>query len=153
MPIYTLYKEQKIPSNIDKVWQFIASPENLKIITPKSMDFQIRSNIPKEIYPGLIIKYYVKPLLGIKMTWVTEITQVIEKKYFVDIQHLGPYKFWHHQHHLKKIDGGVLMQDIVNYIPPLGIIGSIANAFVIKSKLDSIFKYRKQIIEEIFGKY
>jgi|DewCreStandDraft_4_1066084.scaffolds.fasta_scaffold00209_69 ligand-binding SRPBCC domain-containing protein len=154
MPIYTLKTRQEIPADIEEVWRFISSPENLKVITPENMGFEIiSSSLPKEIYPGMIIKYNVRPLLGIKMTWVTEITQVIEKKYFVDIQHLGPYKFWHHQHHLEKIDGGVLMEDIVNYIPPFRILGAFANVIVISRKLKEIFEYRKQKIEEIFGKF
>lgn len=37
-----------------------------------------------------IIAYRVKPLLGIPMTWVTEITHVREKQFFVDEQRIGP---------------------------------------------------------------
>lgn len=70
----------------------------------------------------------------------------------MDEQRVGPYKLWHHQHHLKEIEGGVLMTDIVNYQPPFGIIGDISNKLIINNKLNDIFSYRKKKVEEMFGK-
>jgi len=101
----------------------------------------------------MIISYKVSPFLGIKMTWVTEITQVSELKYFVDEQRVGPYKMWHHQHFIEPVEGGVLMTDIVDYQPPLGFLGAIANQLVIKSQLNEIFSYRTRQLEAYFGRY
>ena len=42
-----------------------------------------------KVYPGMIIIHEVVPLLGIKMKWMTEITQCMEKKRFVDEQRVG----------------------------------------------------------------
>jgi len=42
------------------------------------MGFDITSKLlAPRMYPGMIVSYKVSPVLGIKMTWVTEITQVI----------------------------------------------------------------------------
>lgn len=103
------------------------------------------------MYPGMIISYKVKPLFGIKVTWVTEITQVSDKKYFIDEQRIGPYALWHHEHFIEKIEGGVLMKDIVSYKPPFGFLGTIANAILIKKQLKTIFNYRFRAIEKEFG--
>lgn len=152
MGFYQFKKQQIIPATIDVVWDFISSPMNLKKITPTGMGFEITSENPdKKIYPGMIISYMVKPVLGIKTTWVTEITHVETKKYFVDEQRVGPYAMWHHQHLIEPIENGVLMTDIISYRPPFGILGSIANAFFIKSKLDEIFNYRTKVLEHIFA--
>jgi len=152
MELYTLESIQKIPASKEKVWEFISSPGNLKKITPVYMGFDITlKNLPEKIYPGMIISYKVSPLFGIKMTWVTEISQVKELEYFVDEQRIGPYKFWHHQHHLDPIEGGVIMRDVVNYALPLGFLGGIANALFIRQKLKEIFDFRRKKIEEIFG--
>jgi len=152
MPHYTLETFQKLPVNIITVWNFISSPQNLKLITPEHMGFEVTTkNLPDKMYPGMIISYIVKPLFGIKLKWVTEITHVKEPEYFVDEQRIGPYKFWHHQHRLSPISGGVLMTDIVNYKPPLGFIGGTANSFIISKQLNDIFEYRKKRLEEIFG--
>jgi len=153
MGFYQLHKTQKIPASIDNVWEFISSPANLKKITPDYMGFNITSKMLEEkMYPGMIISYKVSPVMGIKMTWVTEITHVKEKEYFVDEQRIGPYSMWHHEHKIEAIEGGVLMTDIVSYKPPLGFLGSIANAALIKKQLKEIFDYRTKAMEKMFGK-
>lgn len=153
MGFYQLYKTQKIPATIDKVWDFISSPANLKKITPAYMGFNITSKILSEkMYPGMIISYKVSPVLGIKMTWVTEITQVKENEYFVDEQRVGPYSMWHHEHKIEAIEDGVLMTDIVSYKPPFGFLGSLANSFIIKKQLKEIFEFRTVAMEEMFGR-
>jgi ligand-binding SRPBCC domain-containing protein len=154
MPFYQLVKTQKLPSTIDEIWNFISSPANLKEITPEHMGFNITSNTGEgKMYPGMIITYKVSPLLGIKLDWMTEITQVEEHKYFVDEQRIGPYAMWHHQHKIDPIEGGVLMTDIITYQPPLGFLGAIANSLFIKSQLKQIFDYRKIALEKRYGKY
>ena len=78
-----IIRKQILKKDIKEIWDFMSSPSNLENITPKSMDFQILSkNTDQKMYPGMIIKYKVTPLLYIPMTWVTEITHVKEKKYF-----------------------------------------------------------------------
>ena len=152
MPLYTLETTQKIPASIGEVWDFISSPKNLKKITPEYMGFEVTTeNLPEKIYPGMIISYKVSPLLGIKMTWVTEISQVNELEFFIDEQRIGPYKLWHHQHHISAIEGGVLMRDIVNYVLPFGFMGRIANTLFIRNQLKEIFEFRRKKLEEIYG--
>lgn len=153
MALYTFETSQIIPAPLNKVWEFISSPANLKIITPKRMGFNILTrNLPEKMYPGMIIAYHITPLFGIKTTWVTEITHCDEHEYFIDEQRLGPYKMWHHQHNLKSIPEGVLMEDMVSYIPPFGVLGSIANSLFIGKMLKEIFAYRYQQLEKIFGR-
>jgi len=153
MGFYQLHKTQKVPATIEQVWDFISSPANLKKITPEYMGFNITSKMLSEkMYPGMIISYTVSPVFGIKMTWVTEITQVKEKEYFVDEQRVGPYFMWHHEHKIEQIEGGVLMTDIVSYKPPFGFLGSIANSLLIKKQLQEIFDFRTVAMEKMFGK-
>lgn len=154
MAFYQLEQTQKIPAGINEVWDFISSPANLKEITPKHMGFTVTSNTgDAKMYPGMIITYKVSPLFGIKLDWMTEITHVREKEYFVDEQRIGPYSLWHHQHKIEAIEGGVLMTDIVTYQMPFGFIGAIANALLIKQQLKQIFDYRNVAVEKRFGKF
>ena len=153
MKIFKLKYSQKLPISLNEAWDFLSSPSNLELITPKSMDFNITDYDNKKAYPGQIIQYTVKPLLGIKINWVTEITQVQDKEFFVDEQRFGPYSFWHHKHFIKEIENGVLMEDVIHYKIPLGPIGVLLNFLFINSKLKSIFKYRKQELIKTFGDY
>ncbi len=137
---------------MDEVWDFISSPANLKVITPDYMGFDITSgDLPENMYEGMIISYKVAPVLGIKTTWVTEITHIQEKEYFIDEQRVGPYALWHHQHFIEPKEHGVLMKDIVSYAPPLGFLGAIANSLMVRKKLKEIFDYRTKSIEKKFG--
>lgn len=153
MAAYTIKTVQKIPVSLEKAWQFFSSPGNLKLITPESMGFQIISGVhdANAMYAGQIIEYRVKPLLGIPVYWMTEITQVRQNEYFIDEQRFGPYKFWQHQHHFKVIPGGVEMTDIIHYKNRLGILGRLANRLFVAKKLRYIFNYRSNRVEEFFG--
>ena len=152
MAFYQFKREQKVNASLDEIWDFISSPSNLKEITPDYMGFDITSaGLTEKMYEGMIISYQVSPLFGIKTTWVTEITHVRDRNYFVDEQRVGPYSLWHHQHHIEEIEGGVLMKDIVSYEPPFGFLGAIANTLIIENKLNEIFNYRTLALERKFG--
>ena len=154
MGFYQFERTQKIKASKKEVWDFVSSPANLKKITPAYMGFDITSNnVAEKMYEGMIISYIVKPVFSIKTKWVTEITHIKDGHSFIDEQRMGPYKLWHHQHFIEEIPGGVLMRGIVSYIPPFGFLGAIANTFLIKSKLEQIFEYRKQALESKYGVY
>jgi ligand-binding SRPBCC domain-containing protein len=50
-----------------------------------------------------------------------------------------------------KINGGVEMEDIIHYKVPLGLLGRLVHPILVKPKLESIFKYRKEQLEQLFG--
>lgn len=104
------------------------------------------------VYAGMIITYKISPLAGIKLNWMTEITHVQDRQYFVDEQRFGPYALWHHQHHFKEIPGGVEMTDILNYALPFGIVGRLTNNVYVGKEIERIFDYRVKAVEELFGK-
>lgn len=149
--MYQLIKKQVIDSDMTTCWNFFSSPANLQTITPDYMGFKIISNLPEKMYEGMMIEYKVSPLLGIPLTWVTEIKTVKEGVFFVDEQRQGPYKMWHHEHHFEEVEGGVLMTDIVSYILPLGLIGKLFSPILVEPKLQGIFDYRYEKVEELFN--
>lgn len=151
MKIYRLHTTQKLPISIDKAWDFFSDPKNLKIITPDYMGFNTLSGDDRKMFPGQIIQYIVKPVMGIPMKWVTEITHVQDKYYFVDEQRFGPYSLWHHKHFFKEIEGGIEMEDIVDYKLPFGILGQLLHPFLVKPKLQQIFDYRSEKLKSLFG--
>lgn len=153
MKIYTLRAIQKLPVSLDEAWNFMADPANLETITPPYMGFDIVSGADRKMYPGQIIQYIVTPVAGIKTKWVTEITHVKDREYFVDEQRFGPYALWHHKHFLKPIDGGVEMEDIVDYKLPFGFLGQLAHPFVVGPKLKEIFEFRREKLKELFGEF
>ena len=152
MPVYSFESRQLLDLSLEKAWAFFSDPRNLQRITPAFMDFRIISSIHKnKMYPGQIIEYTVRPIAGIPVYWMTEITHVVENVFFVDEQRVGPYSLWHHQHHFKVTEKGVEMTDMVHYRPPLGLLGALANRLFIKKKLKEIFYYRATVINELLS--
>lgn len=149
--MYRIQRQQYIPTSLEAIWAFFSAAANLERITPPAM--VMRNTSPpdgRDIYPGQIITYSLRPLPGIRMRWVTEITHVVPGSHFVDEQRYGPYSFWHHQHHFSRQGEGVLMTDIVHYKLPLGPLGHLAHAVFVKRQLQAIFEYRRQKIAELF---
>lgn len=153
MKIYNKTSVQNVPISLEEAWNFFSNPKNLKLITPEYMGFVIKSGAEKALYAGQIIEYVVTPILGIKTQWVSEITQVKHLDYFVDQQLAGPYSMWHHKHFFKEIPGGVAIEDVVDYVVPLGFIGQLVHPFLVKPKLEEIFKYRHSKLIELFGEF
>ncbi|MBV9960964.1 MAG: SRPBCC family protein [Parafilimonas sp.] len=150
--VYSLKAVQNIPVDLNTAWSFFSKPQNLNAITPAKLGFKIISkHHGDEMYAGQIIEYKLKPLLGIPLYWMTEITHVKPMQYFIDEQRFGPYGLWHHQHHFKQIDKGIVMTDIVHYKIPFWFIGDIANSIIVKSELKKIFEFRYKSVEENFG--
>ena len=153
MAIYQINERLEIAASVEEAWDFLSSPANLKKITPPYMGFEISTpGLPEKIYPGLMISYKVRPVMGIPMTWLTEITHVSEPYFFVDEQRVGPYALWHHEHRLRPTEKGVLMTDLVTYRPPAGPLGELAHYLFIKKQLDDIFMYRELAQEKRFGR-
>ena len=150
--MHQIKTEQVLPISLEKAWEFFSSPANLNEITPEDMRFKIIHGDLSQTYAGQIITYKVSPFPGIPMAWVTEITQCIEQKYFIDEQRFGPFKFWHHQHKFSQHKHGVLMEDILHYSLPFGFIGEIAGKLLIHKKVQGIFNYRERKLDSIFPK-
>ena len=149
---FRLDATQQLPIELDAAWAFFSNPQNLAEITPPELHLVVENELPAKMHPGVLICYRVKPLLGIPVHWVTEITHVEEGRLFVDEQRFGPYRFWHHQHHFLPIDGGVEMRDVIHYKLPLGPLSFLADSFVVGGQLRRIFSYREEALVQRFGR-
>ena len=151
MKTFDLKREIVLPISIEEAWEFFSNPANLSDITPPEMGFDILSEPPAKMYAGMIIRYNVKPMLGLPTLWVSEITHVNTPNFFVDEQKVGPYKLWHHQHRFKEVPGGTRIEDEVNFALPMGRLGIFAYQLFVKKKLNQIFDYREYRLKQLFG--
>jgi ligand-binding SRPBCC domain-containing protein len=152
MKVYKLKREMTIPVPIERAWSFFSDPGNLKVISPPEMNFVVLTEpLPDNIHSGLLIEYSLTPLFGIRTKWITEIKEVNEPFFFIDEQKSGPYSLWRHKHSFVQTNDGTHMTDEIEYSIPYSFIGNIANALIVKNKLDHIFKFRKKRISELFS--
>jgi ligand-binding SRPBCC domain-containing protein len=145
-----LKHEQFLPMTLEKAWDFFSSPKNLNEITPPEMSFKILTDLPEKMYEGMMIRYIVSPMLNIPTSWVTEITHIKEHQFFVDEQRKGPFNIWHHEHHFKAVEGGVLMTDILHYDIGKFVFGWIAGQLFVHKNVANIFQYRTKVLEKMF---
>jgi ligand-binding SRPBCC domain-containing protein len=148
--VHTIARTQQLPISLAEAWSFFSSPRNLPEITPPWLAFSLTSDADETMYPGMILTYCLKPLMGIPMCWVTEITHATRPHFFVDEQRIGPYRLWHHQHFFLESPQGVEMTDIVHYALRWGLAGEIAHRWVVRKKLERIFDYRRERLADIF---
>lgn len=147
--MYILKREIVVSTTHEKAWRFISRPENLNLITPEDLSFQIVSEVPEDMHNGLLVEYLVTiPVIG-KQRWLSEIKHVRDHHSFVDEQRVGPYKLWYHYHKIEAVPDGVLFTDEVTYEPPFSIFGRMANSLFIRKTLNRIFDYRTERFAEL----
>ena len=150
MTVHRFETTQLVAAPLDEAWAFFSDPRNLAAITPPDMAFEITSPVPERVYAGLFVTYRVRPLLGIPVEWVTEITHVEEGARFIDEQRLGPYRLWHHEHTFRPVGDMTEMRDVVYYALPFGRLGGLAHA-VVRPRIERSFEYRGDVLSERFN--
>lgn len=150
--IYKLHREQVVKTDIGTAWDFIRSPGNLEKLTPDDLSFEIVSDLPEEMYDGLLIEFRVGIPFAGKQTWLSEIKHICEGRSFVDEQRIGPYKLWNHCHEIRPEDDAVRFVDQVHYALPFGPLGTIAHALFVKRTLQRVFDYREKMLPELLKK-
>lgn len=142
---YRLERVQLVRRPRSEVFGFFSNPLNLESITPGFLQFKITTPPPIEFRPGALIDYQLR-LYGVKFNWQTRIEEVEPEVRFRDVQLRGPYRQWNHLHEFYEVPEGTLCVDRVDYELPLGVLGSVAHAVVVRNSLAQIFDFRREQI-------
>lgn len=150
MARHLLERSQHVPRPRPEVFAFFADAHNLERITPGFLRFRILTPPPIAMRPGAVIDYRLS-LFGLPFRWRTEIEAFEPEARFVDVQRSGPYRLWRHTHTFEDAPGGTLVADRVEYELPLGRLGELAHAAVVRRQLRAIFDHRARVIGELLG--
>src|SRR5690606_36243413 len=104
-----------------------------------------------QLQEGSLIDYELK-LHGIPLKWRSKILEWHSGDRFVDLQVRGPYRHWYHRHDFIPMGKGTLMRDHVTYELPGPFLSDMLFHPWVGKDLDRIFDYRRDKIQEIFGK-
>ncbi|MBM3450035.1 MAG: SRPBCC family protein [Armatimonadetes bacterium] len=151
MKTFSLKATLRLPMSVEDAWAYFSNPTNLLDLTPPSMRLTFSTPPPSEIRPGRLITYSVRPLLGIPVRWITEITSVEAPHRFQDRQRQGPFASWEHEHVFRPVAGGVEVVDDVRYVLPLGFVGALAQPFLVAPQLARLFAFRRTALIARFG--
>jgi len=147
---HELLMEQWVPTPIDRVFSFFSDAKNLAAITPPFLHFKILSQSDKKFCSGTIYTYSLK-LHGVRFNWESRIMDFQPNVRFSDEQIKGPYSIWHHTHQFFEKEGGTVIRDRIVYKLPGWVPGDVMAHFFIRKDLESIFRYRRKKIKELFG--
>jgi ligand-binding SRPBCC domain-containing protein len=149
MQIYHLRCDLVTECPLAETFEVFKNPLNLAQITPSWLNFQVLTP-GVEMRKGAEIEYIIR-WLGLPMHWKTLITEYQPPYYFVDEQAAGPYALWRHRHTFAATPTGTSVGDHVEYALPLGKLGEIAHAVMVKKQLEAIFKFRQRAIGKLLG--
>lgn len=150
MKEYRLEREQWVPSDLGQVFEFFSDPGNLADLTPRWVGFRIRTPQPIEMRKDQMLDYRIR-LAGVPLRWRTRVTAWDPPRGFVDVQERGPFALWEHTHRIRPLGDGVLVTDVVRYAMPLGPLGRLVHALVLRAALAAIFDYRRAAIRAWLG--
>jgi ligand-binding SRPBCC domain-containing protein len=144
--VHVLTREQRLPGTPEEVFPFFGDALNLEAITPPWLGFRVATPRPIAMAPGALIEYRLR-LHGVPIRWRTTIAVWEPPRRFVDVQLSGPYALWHHTHDFSvAAGGGTLMRDTVRYALPLGPLGELAHALLVRRDLARIFDFRRDAV-------
>ena len=147
---YTLERQQLVPVAPEEAFEFFADALNLEAITPPWLRFRVVTPGPIAMRPGTLIEYRLR-LHGLPIRWLTRIEVWHPGRRFEDRQLRGPFRHWHHTHAFAPHDGGTAMRDVVRYAMPLGPIGRLARAAVVRRDVERIFDFRHDVVAAQFA--
>ena len=150
MTTHRLQADLLVDRPIDEVFAFFSRPENLARITPPGIRFDLQTS-DTAMRDGLEVDYRVRPLFWIPVGWRSKIADYDPPHGFRDIQLKGPYRSWDHRHNFVAEGDQTRISDVVDYSLPLGPLGELAHAAVVRGQLDEIFRHRARTIHSIFA--
>lgn len=147
---YELHHVQRVAADLDDVFAFFSDPANLESLTPPWLGFRILGATDAPVRLGTRIRYRLR-LNGIPLHWESVISEYEPGRMFADEQLRGPYRHWYHRHLFHPVEGGVEIEDLVEYELPFGVLGRLAHSVIVRRQLRQIFEFRQERMRERFG--
>lgn len=151
-PGYLLRHATRVAAPLSEVFVFFSRPQNLGVMTPADMRFQITGEPPREIQAGIALDYSLR-VGPLPLNWRTRIEACQPQRLFIDSQERGPYRCWWHEHHFEAEGDTTLMEDRVFFAPPFGMIGGLAGHLLVLPALRRIFRFRAQAMRLRFRRH
>jgi ligand-binding SRPBCC domain-containing protein len=132
-----------------EVFAFFAEPANLARLTPPAMCLTLLT--PGVVMAtGAVLEYRLS-WLGLALRWRAFVREFDPPHRFVDVQVRGPYARWEHRHRFLEEGGGTWVEDRITYRLPLGPLGSVAYALLVRRQLGAIWNYRCARLGEVLA--
>jgi ligand-binding SRPBCC domain-containing protein len=150
LKVHVLEQEVVLNAPLERVFDYFSKAENLEKLTPKSLVFKILTPMPIVMATGAEIDYKLT-LIGIGFKWRTKIALWDPPHRFIDDQLKGPYRIWYHTHSFVAEGERSKMTDQVQFQSPGWIFEPLIHRLFVKPRVEEIFRFRNQAMNETFG--
>ncbi len=144
----TLVFSDPMPCSLDELWAFHSSAEALRTLTPPGQRVEVEGETRVEA--GALHRLRVRRF-GATLLWLARI-EVAEppdgmRARFVDVAERSPFAAWRHEHLMEAEPGaiggeGSRLTDRIEYTPPFGPLGLLADRLFLRRDLERMFAYR-----------
>jgi ligand-binding SRPBCC domain-containing protein len=86
---------------------------------------------------------------GLKLHMTSRIVAFDSPRALSDEMQRGPFAYWRHQHRFERQDGGTLMVDDVQFSSPLGPLGALVDAIILRRYLRNLLRDRNAYIKKV----
>ncbi|WP_241737960.1 SRPBCC family protein [Hymenobacter polaris] len=86
---------------------------------------------------------------GVWQTLTSQITEYQAPAYFCDAMQQGAFKTMRHEHYFEPAGAGTCMRDVFAFISPLGVLGRLADALVLKRYLRHFLTQRGAVLKQM----
>lgn len=133
----------------DEAFEFLAQPENIRLITPSSM-MLVFDAAPQKLSLGSRMEFRVQAY-GVVRSAVHDVVAWNAPRSFVERQIEGPMGAWEHEHLFEPIANGTRVTDRITFKTPGGVLGLLINERKIREALDDGFGHRHAELEKRLG--
>lgn len=160
---------QWVPFPLERVFLFLANPENLPRIMSPSTDTRIErvSLVPPPPAPAshsfsplrslagvgseIVTSFLLAPPLPFRGRWIARVTEFEWDHHFADIQVRGPFARWLHRHELaaetRNGVNGTEVRDRIEYEIGFGVLGAGAQRLFVGRQMKATFGHRQAVLE------
>jgi ligand-binding SRPBCC domain-containing protein len=124
-----------------EVFAFFADPTSLERLTPPVFRLRLQSRTTA-LTTGAVLEFRLRWLGIVPLRWRAFVREWDPPYRFVDVQVRGPFARWEHRHRFLEEGGGTWVEDRVTYRLPLGVLGRLAHALVVRRQLRALWEHR-----------
>ena len=149
MADYVLERRLWVPRPRAEVFAFLADARRLALVDSPRAHLRWLSPPPAMLTAGTVVDVSVRTA-GLPVHWRLFVREIDPPHRFVDVQLRGPFARWEHRHMFREgpetENGagpmGTWVEDRVTYRLPLGGLGRVAHALIVRRRIAAILDER-----------
>lgn len=136
-------KESILPATVEEVFAFHERPDAFALLQPPWDRVEILTP-PTSLEVGTRVELKTK----VGPFWIRIVAEHVayeHNRHFEDVMREGPFARWHHKHLFFDHEDGCRLRDEIEYAPPLGWLGRLADPVAVRPRLQRLFDYRHEV--------